>query len=168
MTARGSLSSARPPAGTRPGVGVDVVEVAGLARRLEAEPGLLDVLFTPAERAECAARRVPARAFASCFAAKEAFVKALGRGLNATGPDGWLKEIEVSADRDGGPCLRLGAAPQRALRRRSLGYPRLALGCAGGFALATVILLPEAHDASSAGRLPPLDPAAPDERTRCA
>jgi len=154
MTARLSPSSARSRAGTRPGVGVDVVEVAGLARRLDAQPGLLDVLFTSAERAACAAERVPARAFAACFAAKEAFVKALGRGLNATGPDAWLTEIEVSADSDGGPCLRLGAAPQRSLRQRRLGAPRLALGYAGGFALATVMLFCEAQ-------------GAPDERTRC-
>ncbi len=154
MSARVPSSSAPAPAFPRPGVGVDVVDGAALARRLEEQPGLAGVLFTPAERAASAASAVPARRLAACFAAKEAFVKALGRGLNATGPDGWLLEVEVALDADGVPGLRLGAAPRRALRRRGLGAPRLALAHAGGVALATVMLFPGAR-------------GAPDERTCC-
>jgi phosphopantetheine--protein transferase-like protein len=145
-------------------VGVDVVDAVVLAQRLEQQPGLADVLFTSRVRA---ASGVPGRALAACFAAKEAFVKALGRGLNATGPDAWLQEVEVEVDGDGLPRLRLGAAPRRALRRRGLAAPQLALARAGGFALATVLLLPEAQPTPGEDLRSPPSPGTPDERTRC-
>jgi holo-[acyl-carrier protein] synthase len=145
-------------------VGVDVVDAAGLALRLEQQPGLAEVLFTPGERAASA---VPGRALAACFAAKEAFVKALGRGLSAAGPDGWLQEVEVEVDGGGLPRLLLGAAPGRALRRRGFGAPRLALAQAGGFALATVLLFPDAQGVPGGGPLTPPGSVASDGRTRC-
>lgn len=130
------------PARARPGLGVDVVDALALARRLEEQPGLAEMLFTEEERAEARQGPLGAGRLAACFAAKEAFVKALGRGLNPTGPDAWLQEIEVRTGEGAEPRLVLGARPRRALRRRGFGAPTLALSRAGGFALATVLLLP--------------------------
>jgi holo-[acyl-carrier protein] synthase len=120
-------------------VGADVVEVAGLARRLASSPGMAEGLFAPGERAAAARRRDPASWLACCFAAKEAFVKALGRGLAASGPDAWLVQIEVRGEPGDAARLVLGPAPARALERRGLA-PALALTEAGGYALATVVL----------------------------
>jgi holo-[acyl-carrier protein] synthase len=127
-------------------VGVDVVDVARIRARLADAPGLAAVLFTPGERAAAAARPDGATFLGQCFAAKEALLKALGRGLVATGPDAALREIEVREDA-GGATLSLSGRTAAAVRRHG-GVATVALARAGaggaGVALATVLLLPPA------------------------
>ncbi len=130
-------------------MGVDVVEVAGLARRLEAQPGLAAALFTPAEQAAAAASARPAERLAAAFAAKEALLKALGRGLSPAGPDRALLEVELSAG-PAGLGLAVVGGLARALARRGAAAPTLALAVGGGHALATVLLLPGAPPAGRA------------------
>jgi holo-[acyl-carrier protein] synthase len=64
------------------GLGLDMVEVdrleAVLLRHPERAP---DRLFTEAELADCKTRPNPSECLAARFAAKEAFLKALGTGL---------------------------------------------------------------------------------------
>lgn len=62
-------------------VGVDLVEAARMAQ-LDSTPGLAEQLFTTKEITYCTSQRFPQIAFASCFAAKEAFLKASGLGLH--------------------------------------------------------------------------------------
>ena len=77
-------------------LGVDVVDIARLGAALARVPGLEARLFTPTERAYCAARRDPAVHLAGTLAAKEAVMKALGlRSLPA-----WARRIEI--DRSAG------------------------------------------------------------------
>jgi phosphopantetheinyl transferase (holo-ACP synthase) len=102
------------------------------------------VLFTAGEQARAQAQPDPTAALALAFAAKEAFVKALQRGLTATGPDAWLRQVEVAPGPGGRPALALGEAPRRALAARSLGAPVLALARDARHALATVLLVPAA------------------------
>jgi holo-[acyl-carrier protein] synthase len=130
---------------TRGGVGIDVVEVAGLARRLAASPGLDAVLFSPRERAAASRRPEPARPLAACFAAKEAFVKALGRGFATGGPDAWLQQVELVRDEHGAAALALGPAPARHLARRGFAAAALAVAEGPEHAWVTVLLLPAAH-----------------------
>ena len=110
------------------GVGVDVVEVARLARSLERTPSLLDRLFTPAEQAVEKIESLAAR-----FAAKEAAAKVLGApGL------AWV-EAEVVPEESGKPTLVLhGEAAAYAAR---LGITRwhLSLAHDGGIATAMVV-----------------------------
>jgi holo-[acyl-carrier protein] synthase len=136
MTNAASTPSA---ARTRPGVGVDVVHVPRLAEALARTPGLAEVLFTAHELGDAARRREPVAVLAACFAAKEALLKALGRGLATAGPDAALQEIEVRAE-PAGPRLVLAGHTARAVARR--GAPVLALTRSGGHALATVLLVP--------------------------
>lgn len=86
------------------GIGVDIVSVADLERRLERNTLLC--AFSDAERAY--ADKQPARRteiLAARWAAKEAFGKALGDGLRL----GWpLEELEVVHDERGRPSFRLG------------------------------------------------------------
>ena len=99
------------------GIGVDVVDVARLAARLEAAPGLGRRLLTDAEAAACGGR---ARAVAARLAAKEAVLKALGSALAGAGrpaPAGWrYRDIEVLA-RDGGAGSAAAAAAGLGARR---------------------------------------------------
>ncbi len=93
------------------GVGVDAVDVDRFTRILERRPRLLDRLFQPLEREQCAER--PDR-LAARFAAKEAAWKALGVGLGATG---W-RDVSVELDDAGAPHLRVtGRAAHLAAER---------------------------------------------------
>ena len=53
------------------GIGIDVVDIERLKTSIDRTPGLLEKLFTPAERVK------PLASLAARFAAKEALVKAL-------------------------------------------------------------------------------------------
>lgn len=85
------------------GIGVDLVDVDRFRRSLLRTPGLVERLFTEAERAYCEARNDPTERFAVRFAAKEATLKALGVGLGAAG---W-HEIQVVRRESGKPDLEL-------------------------------------------------------------
>lgn len=86
------------------GVGVDIVEVADVERRLRHETFLN--IFSDAERAHADSLPLQrAEILAARVAAKEAFGKALGTGLRA----GWdLRNIEVVHDSAGRPLIELG------------------------------------------------------------
>ena len=87
------------------GVGVDVVDIDRFVATLDRTPGLLDRLFTAAERKRSHA------SLAARFAAKEAISKALGTGMRGVA---W-REMEVVPDRRGKPLVRLhGRAQARA------------------------------------------------------
>lgn len=87
------------------GLGMDLVEVARVARLLEAYEGrALDRLLTATEREYCLSRAFPARHVAARVAAKEAAYKALSSDHRAGGYIGW-REIEVGRGMDGRPVL---------------------------------------------------------------
>jgi holo-[acyl-carrier protein] synthase len=80
------------------GVGIDLIEIERVERALERRPRLAERLFTPAELAYARERARPGRHLAARFAAKEAVIKALGRGVP-------LRQIEVVSGEP--PRLRL-------------------------------------------------------------
>lgn len=84
------------------GVGVDIVEIARVARAI-GNPRFVERIFTPAERAALAAQPRPDSWAAGRFAAKEAVAKALGCGLAGCPP----ADVEVVADEWGAPRVRL-------------------------------------------------------------
>ena len=86
------------------GIGVDMVEVANVERRVRRETFLN--VFSDAERAHADSLPLQrAEILAARLAAKEAFGKALGTGLRV----GWdLRCIEVVHDSAGRPCIELG------------------------------------------------------------
>ncbi|HEX6235910.1 MAG TPA: holo-ACP synthase [Acidimicrobiales bacterium] len=107
-------SGGPPPGGSVVGIGVDLCEVDRMRRSLDRTPTLRDRLFTPAEQADCDARRDPAERYAARFAAKEAVLKALGAGLGACP----LRDIEVVRSESGAPALALhGSAARLAAER---------------------------------------------------
>jgi len=88
------------------GIGVDIVDVPDLAGRLERDT----FLNAFSERERTYADGLPQRraeVLAARWAAKEAFVKALGTGLRAPHT---LREIEVVHDDGGRPTIQLGPA----------------------------------------------------------
>ncbi|MGE0156865.1 MAG: holo-[acyl-carrier-protein] synthase [Geobacter sp.] len=120
------------------GTGIDTVEVARFQRFLDqGNQRLLDRLFSPQEQEYCRAKKQAAACYAARFAAKEAFLKALGTGLR----DGisWI-EIEVVNDPLGKPELNLTGSAQQQLDQRGGNRAHLSLSHDGGQAVAIVIL----------------------------
>jgi holo-[acyl-carrier protein] synthase len=96
------------------GVGTDIVDVCRLATSLRRRPAFADVVFGVEERRFCDSQRRPEFHYAARFAAKEAFLKALGLGILGGVA---LGDIEVVRDPDGAPRLRLGPTASAALAR---------------------------------------------------
>ena len=159
--ATGSVPSARPPCGiprahrfegcrfpppgsarSTPaviaGLGLDLFDVA----RLEAEvrrrgPAEELNLFSPDELERCSTCRHPVRSLASCFAAKEALVKALS--LEAR--DGWRwRDIEVTAVPGVAPTLALHGGLADLARQRGVARILLSLAGTRQLAIAAVVL----------------------------
>jgi holo-[acyl-carrier protein] synthase len=119
------------------GVGVDLFEVARMARELRGrDPGLREELFTPAEVACCEATRDPMRHYAARFAAKEAVHKALAPPPGAGGS--W-RDVEVRG-RGRAVEVRLHGAMRARAEALGVRRVRLSLSRARGLAMATVVL----------------------------
>ncbi len=71
-------------------IGVDLIEIARIARALERD-GFRERVFTESERTYCDSRPNPPQHYAARFAGKEAVGKALGCGVHFT----W-REIEIA------------------------------------------------------------------------
>lgn len=120
------------------GIGIDTVEINRFQRFLdENNQALLNRLFAPAEQEYCRPRKQAASCLAARFAAKEAFVKALGTGLR----DGicWT-EIEVGNDPLGKPFLKLSGRALQLFSEQGATAAHLSLSHDGGHAVAQVIL----------------------------
>jgi holo-[acyl-carrier protein] synthase len=107
------------------GIGVDLAEVDRIRDALERPhtgERFRERVFTAGEQAYCERRRRKYESYAARFAAKEATMKALGRGW---GRDvGWT-EIEVVRERGGRPEIRLHG--RTAAYAAALGVRRLSL-----------------------------------------
>ncbi|MBI1967638.1 MAG: holo-ACP synthase [Gemmatimonadetes bacterium] len=106
------------------GVGVDLVEVARVAKMLEERGShVFERLLTPAERAYCEEMAHPAEHVAVRLAAKEAVYKALQGSEEARGI-GW-RDTEVIRHPDGRPDVVLTG--KAAARGKELGVTRILL-----------------------------------------
>lgn len=86
------------------GIGTDIIEVERIEKQLEKNSGLKEKLFTSGEIAYCETKKNKAQHYAARFAAKEAFLKAIGTGWR----DGLqFNEVEVTNDQLGKPLIVL-------------------------------------------------------------
>lgn len=86
------------------GIGTDIIEVERIEKQLEKNSGLKDKLFTAGEIAYCESKKNKGQHYAARFAAKEAFLKAIGTGWR----DGLqFNEVEVTNDQLGKPAIVL-------------------------------------------------------------
>lgn len=120
------------------GLGTDLVEVARIAAAAERRgPALLARLFTAGEIGYCETRHYRFESFAARFAAKEAFLKALGTGAR----DGisW-QDIEVVRDARGRPELRLTGRAHELAAERGVTNAFVSLSHTRTLATAVVVL----------------------------
>jgi len=120
------------------GIGIDTVEIARFRRFLdEGNQAILARIFTEPERGKCNARKDAASCYAARFAAKEAFLKALGSGLR----DGisW-HDMEIVNNESGKPDLRITGRAHKIFAEKGLRTAFLSLSHDGGQAVAMVVL----------------------------
>jgi holo-[acyl-carrier protein] synthase len=100
------------------GIGIDVIKInrfeCSLARWGER---LCRRIFTPQELSSCQAKARPGQHLALRFAAKEAFLKAIGVGMFQG--IGW-KEIEIANETSGRPHLVLSGKAKKICRDRGI------------------------------------------------
>jgi holo-[acyl-carrier protein] synthase len=88
------------------GIGTDICDARRIAQTIERDGELfLDRVYTPIERAKAERGANRIETYAKCFAAKEAFAKALGTGLLHAGV--LFRDIEVVNLPSGKPTLKL-------------------------------------------------------------
>jgi len=120
------------------GIGTDIVEVSRIEKEWRRSgPDVLQRLFTPGEIDYCEGRRRRFESYAARFAAKEAFLKALGTG----GRDGisWL-DIEVIRDGRGRPDLVLRGRAQELAQDKGVSGVFVSLSHSGELATAVAVL----------------------------
>jgi holo-[acyl-carrier protein] synthase len=120
------------------GIGTDLARVGRFQRFLKADRHpVLRRLFTEGELAYALAKKYPAPHLAARFAAKEAFLKALGLGLREG--ISW-QDLEVVNDQLGCPTLRITGRAAEIFEERGLQGCHLSYSHDGDYAVATVVL----------------------------
>jgi holo-[acyl-carrier protein] synthase len=114
------------------GVGVDIVDIARFEGQLAATPGLLERLFAVDER-ETDVQRKPAT-LAGKFAAKEAFIKAVGSGSGMNWHD-----VRVVKEASGRPKLEVAGVTAAICESAGIVRFHLSIAHDGGMAIAYVI-----------------------------
>jgi holo-[acyl-carrier protein] synthase len=120
------------------GIGVDIVEVARIRAGLDnprTGARFQARVFTEQEIAYCRRRHNAAESFAARFAAKEATMKALGRGF---GQGIAWREIEVTRG-EGAPGVRLSGGAQAYAEALGIRRIHLSLSHTADLAIAYVI-----------------------------
>ncbi|MBI5245497.1 MAG: holo-ACP synthase [Elusimicrobia bacterium] len=121
-------------------IGTDIIEVGRVERELRRRNGFKEKVFARGEVRCCESRRGKARSYAARFAAKEAFLKALGAGLR--GPLAF-HEIEVVNDKLGKPGIVLRGKTKAFCARKRIG--RIHVSVSHGRDLATAVVLLESR-----------------------
>lgn len=121
------------------GHGIDLVEVARIARLLADHPERFrERCFTPAEQAYAKSSARETEHLAARFAAKEAVLKALGTGLRHG--IAWT-DIEVVNDASGRPMITLSGEAANAAVRLGIRSWAISLSHTGSMAIASVLAL---------------------------
>ncbi len=96
------------------GIGTDIVAIARIQKLISRyNSRFLTRAFTPAEINYCQNKAHPAQHYAGRFAAKEAFIKALGNSLP-------FKDIEVERTAAKAPRIKLSPPAQAAMQGKNI------------------------------------------------
>ena len=118
------------------GIGTDIVEISRI-RKAAARESFVGRVFTRAEAEYCQSRgHGMAASLAGRFAAKEAFMKALGTGLR----EGRLQEIEILADELGCPHVELAGRFLALARQRGVARCQISISHSREYATALCVL----------------------------
>jgi holo-[acyl-carrier protein] synthase len=119
------------------GIGIDIIEIARIRKAIESNPGFAQRIFSPSEIEYCESKADSIVSYAARFAAKEAFMKALGTGWNHE--VSWV-EIETLTKENGKPELVISGRTKATLVSRHITSCHLSLSHEKGYAVANVVL----------------------------
>jgi holo-[acyl-carrier protein] synthase len=119
------------------GVGTDIIEVQRVEEKLIRTVSLKEKLFTPTEIAYCDSKHRPALHYAARFAAKEAFLKAMGTGWSGGHK---FSEIEVVNNTLGKPELFVHGKVNEFCRAHGITGMQVSLSHIKDLAKAVVVL----------------------------
>ena len=119
------------------GVGIDMVEVERMAEKISKEQGFRELVFSAAEISYCEAAAHKYQHYAARFAAKEAFLKAMGTGW---APGTAFNEIEIMHDEQGKPLLGLTGSTADWAKQKGIGAIAVSLSHVKTMATAVVII----------------------------
>jgi holo-[acyl-carrier protein] synthase len=119
------------------GVGIDMIEVDRVAEKVRKKNGFKEKIFSSAEIVFCETKPNSAQNYAARFAAKEAFLKATGQGLNLGFE---LHHIEVVNDLYGKPEIKLSGNFKDLARENHWNTIHLSLSHVQAMACAVVII----------------------------
>lgn len=97
--------------------GLDLLAIDRIRESIK-NPRFIARVFSDEERDYFGAMKDPAPSMAACFAAKEAFAKAVGTGVRGFS----LNEISVAHDEFGAPYLRLAGAAKDLAEQKGLSF----------------------------------------------
>ena len=120
------------------GIGCDLADVERIEKAITRK-GFKERVFTPDEIAYCTGSQGvdKAQSYAARFAAKEAFLKAIGTGLRGSGQ---LTEISVTNDDLGKPELRVTGYFATYIEKMGVKKIHLSLSHTATTAMAVVVL----------------------------
>lgn len=118
-------------------VGIDMAEIERIRESAESEK-FLSKVFAQEELDYAFKKKNSAESLAAFFAAKEAFVKAMGSGFRGFSP----KEIYIIHDENGKPLLRFSGKAAEKIKESNLGFD-VSLTHTDTFAAAVVIAFEE-------------------------
>ena len=118
------------------GIGVDITDINRMAKSIES-PAFQSKVFTADELKICGEFKRKAECLAGKFAAKEAFMKAIGLGIRQ---EIWFTQIEVLNRETGQPYLRLNGAAQSRLDELGASSIHVSISHNENNAVAVVIL----------------------------
>jgi len=119
------------------GIGTDLIEVERVAEKMEKKQGFKELVFSADEIIYCEARTYKYEHYAARFAAKEAFLKAIGTGWrNGTA----FNEIEIYNDDEGKPEIRFHGLTATTIADLKLGKIFVSLSHLKTMACAMVII----------------------------
>lgn len=118
------------------GIGVDVVSIDRMKTVIEKWGGrFLTRVFTDQEIAYCNSKKPPYPSFAVRFAAKEAFIKAIGAEIQVS-----LMDSEVVLSSKGKPSLKFSEKINLHFKKQNILSAHLSLSHEREYAVASVVL----------------------------
>jgi holo-[acyl-carrier protein] synthase len=121
--------------------GVDLVELKKFKSVPQRHKNFVSDIYTEKEREYCLSQKDPGLHFAGRFAVKEAFLKAIGRGISGLGADHIFQEIEVSQHASGKPVLSVSGWAAKVSKRMKISQFTVSISHVSKYAIATVILV---------------------------
>jgi len=118
------------------GIGIDITEIKKIEESIRSQ-ALQRKVFTPAELKAVDGFKHKAEHLAGKFAAKEAFMKAIGAGIRQ---EVWFSQIEVLNDEFGKPFIKVSGEAEKRFKESKSEKVHISISHSGGMAVAVVIL----------------------------